>query len=438
MSETVILHEPEYETVAEIVSRGKEQMAVHAAAVCRLFYSSPATLQYNSPGAFGFGVKRAALLMPESVMLLVSPGCCGRISASAGRRDSYADKMYYLTMNETDLVTGRHLTGIAEACREIAETAVPRPKVIMLCITCVDALLGTDMERVCRRAEEAAGIPVLPAYMYAITREGSNPPMVMIRETLYSLLEPGRTDPQAVNLLGNFAPLQDGCELPVLLKQAGYRQVRELSACNTQEEYQKLAEAGLNIVLNPESRSAAEKMRVNLGIGSCELARLYSLQRIRRQYALFGAALGVKLDDEEYYGQAAQAVGRLKAHGTLSFAVGQMVNANPFELALSLAGYGMRVPYVFAGYTAEDFPYLRELSALSPDTRVYSSLDPSMIGFDRTLKNADLAIGEDAGYYLPLARQVDFNSVRQPFGYSGLTELMNRICAALDETEERK
>ena len=43
-----------------------------------LIFSSPATLAFNSPGAEGFGVKRAGLAIPDSVMLIVSPGCCGR------------------------------------------------------------------------------------------------------------------------------------------------------------------------------------------------------------------------------------------------------------------------------------------------------------------------------------------------------------------------
>ena len=40
-----------------------------------LIYSSPATLSFNSPGAQGFGVKRAGLAVPGSVMLLVAPAC---------------------------------------------------------------------------------------------------------------------------------------------------------------------------------------------------------------------------------------------------------------------------------------------------------------------------------------------------------------------------
>jgi nitrogenase molybdenum-cofactor synthesis protein NifE len=91
----------------------------------------------------------------------------------------------------------------------------------MLCITCVDALLGTDMDRVCRKAQEAAGVPVLPCYMYALTREGRLPPMASVRQTVYSLLEPRKKQADACNILGYFSPLRDDCELYALLRRPG-------------------------------------------------------------------------------------------------------------------------------------------------------------------------------------------------------------------------
>lgn len=57
-------------------------------------------------------------------------------------------------MDETDIVTGRHLKKIPKAVEEICNSLDKKPSVVMICITCVDALLGTDMERVCRKAEE--------------------------------------------------------------------------------------------------------------------------------------------------------------------------------------------------------------------------------------------------------------------------------------------
>ena len=59
-------------TVSELNERGPKNIPEAFIPSCHLVYSSPATLAYNSPGAVGFGVKRAGLVIPESVMLLVS------------------------------------------------------------------------------------------------------------------------------------------------------------------------------------------------------------------------------------------------------------------------------------------------------------------------------------------------------------------------------
>ncbi len=49
--------------------------------------------------------------------------------------------------------------------------------------------------------------------MYALTREGRKPPMVHVRQSLYSLLEPKKKKGNVVNLTGIFSPLMDDCEL---------------------------------------------------------------------------------------------------------------------------------------------------------------------------------------------------------------------------------
>lgn len=105
-------------------------------------------------------------------MLIVAPGCCGRNTSLISSMPEYNDRFFYLMMDETDIVTGRHLKKIPKAVKEICDCCEKKPSVVMICITCVDALLGTDMERVCRKAEEKVDIPVRPCYMYALTREG--------------------------------------------------------------------------------------------------------------------------------------------------------------------------------------------------------------------------------------------------------------------------
>ncbi len=110
-----------YFTAEELAEQGKENIPTEFVSADHLIYSSPATLAFNSPGAEGFGVKRAGLAVPESVMLIVSPGCCGRNTSLISKMPEYNNRFFYLTMDETDIITGRHLKKIPQAVREIVE-----------------------------------------------------------------------------------------------------------------------------------------------------------------------------------------------------------------------------------------------------------------------------------------------------------------------------
>ena len=408
-------------TAEELVKKGKEGIPEEMITGKHLIYSSPATLAYNSPGAQGFGVKRAGLAIPGSVMLLVAPGCCGRNTTILSELGGYSDRFFYLLMDETDIVTGRHLKKIPQAVEEIYDSLDEKPSVVMICITCVDALLGTDMERICRKAEERAGIPVLPCYMYALTREGRKPPMVHVRQSIYSLLRPRKKKSTSVTLLGYFAPLIEDCELYVLLKQIGIKPVREISRCASFEEYLDMAEANFNLVLHPEARYAAADIRKRLGIPSIELRRLYQIDKIRNQYALFAAALGYEMDDSVYYKETEDAIVAFRErYPSVTFAIGEGCNANAFELSLALLRYGFAVSEIFASVGEEDFIYLEKIAALSPHTRVYSNLEPTMLYYDCQECPADITIGKDAAYYHPDAVHLEWSDDIQPFGYAGV------------------
>ena len=77
-------------TAADLWRRGKKDIPPELVSNTHLIYSSPATLAFNSPGAEGFGVKRAGLALPDSVMLIVSPGCCGRNTSAISTMPGYA------------------------------------------------------------------------------------------------------------------------------------------------------------------------------------------------------------------------------------------------------------------------------------------------------------------------------------------------------------
>lgn len=419
-------------SAADLAEGGLEHLPDELVSNRHLIYSSPATLAFNSPGAEGFGVKRAGLAIPGSVMLLVAPGCCGRNTSLVSALPAYKDRFFYLNMDETDVVTGRHLKKIPQAVEEVVHCLKTKPSVVMICITCVDALLGTDMERVCRKAEERVGLPVRPCYMYALTREGRKPPMVHVRQSLYSLLEPKKKKGNVVNLLGFFAPLIDDCELYDYLKAIGVRTIHEISREPDLQSFYTMAEANFNLVLHPEARMAAADFEQRLQIPSIELTRLYQIDKIRNQYRALGQVLGVSFRDEEDYLRARNAVEAFRSdHSDAVFAVGECMNGDPFELALALTEYGFRVAEVFGTLQGENFIYLKRLAELSPDTRIYSNMEPTMLYYDSADCPVTISVGKDAGYYHPESPVLNWNSDVQPYGYAGLRRFMEALSEVL-------
>lgn len=424
-------------TAEELEQRGKDNLPKQFQSGEHLIYSSPATLAFNSPGAEGFGVKRAGLAVPGSIMLIVAPGCCGRNTSMISSMKEYNNRFFYLCMDETDIVTGRHLKKIPKAVASICESLEKKPSVVMICITCVDALLGTDMERVCRKAEEKAGLPVRPCYMYALTREGRKPPMVHVRQSLYSLLEPGHKKGNVVNLLGYFSPLVDDCELYTLLQKAGVKTIHEISRCEDFEEYKKMSEANFNLVLHPEARFAAEDFHDRLKIPFIELRRLYQVDKIGSQYQAFGAALGIEFHAEEQKKQAQKAIESFrKVCPDPVFAVGECANADPFELSLALVKYGFKVAEIYGTITGENFIYIRQLKKLSPQTKIFSNMEPTMLYYDSAESGVTLTIGKDACYYHLNTKGIHWNEEKQPFGYAGVRRLFEALELAVTEQAE--
>lgn len=393
-----------------------------------LIVNTPATLDFNSPGAQGFGVKRAGLSVPGSVMLLVAPRCCGRNTSALAGDDDLKSRFAYLLLDDKDIITGRHLPQITEAADAFVRSRTTPPTVMMICITCVDALLGTDMERVCRQVEAKIGIPTRPCYMYALTRESMRPPMTAIRETVYSLLQPAKRERNAVNLLGYFSPLSDDTELYSLLRQAGVKHIRELARAKNYDTYRELAKASFNLVLNAEARSAAEWFHRELNIPAVEITRLYDPDKIEKQYDILAETLQVKWDTAPYRASAERAIEDFLTRYVVDagIVIGSRVNANPFELALALTNLGLTVTEILCAPSPQDMIYLKKLGELTPKTRIYNHLAPIMLNFEPR-ETAELAIGKDAGYYHPEARAVHWDSEIQPFGFSGVRQLFTAM-----------
>ncbi|MBQ6582985.1 MAG: oxidoreductase, partial [Mogibacterium sp.] len=161
------------------------------------------------------------------------------------------------------------------------------------------------------------------------------------------------------------------------------------------------------------------------------------LDKIANQYRAFAGSIGAEFDDTAFRQNAEATAERVRQDfGSLSIAVGEMLNANSFELALALIKAGHRVPEIYTNISSEDYVYIRRLAELSPETKVYTNLSPTMLYYDCGSSPVDLTIGKDAVYYHPDQPNVPWNSDRQPFGYAGVEKLYREMREAL-EGEER-
>ena len=213
-----------------------------------------------------------------------------------------------------------------------------------------------------------------------------------------------------------------------LLQQAGVKTIHEISRCKDYEEYQTMSQANFNLVLHPEARFAAEDFHDRLKIPFIELRRLYQTDKIENQYRALGQVLGVSFDQRVYKKAAEEAVERFReVCPDASFAVGECMNGDPFELALALVRYGFRVPEIYGTITAENFVYIRHLAELSPDTKVFSNMEPTMLYYDPSGSGVNLTIGKDAGYYHRDQPNAVWNQDRQPYGYAGVRRLFETL-----------
>lgn len=388
-------------------------------------------LHYNGPGDAGFGMKRTCMLLPECAMLMVSPCGCGRSGTVVGEQNDFAKRIFYLCMDDRDIASGRYLRVVPEALARIELTLHPR--VILICMTCIDALMGTDLAGLCREWQEKCAARLTSCFMDPIVRESKHAPMVQMHEAIYACLVPADKEPNSMNLLGNFAPLSGGSELRPVLHGAGIRTLRELPACRTFLQFSEMSRAGKNLVLNWQSEAAAEMLQKRLGTPFLSVETCYAPCRAAVQYERIADFLGHPLEYAREQARATEARAAFTArHRGLRIAVGEAVSGNPFEIALTLLEAGAEVPFVFRGMLREeDRPYLAALAERAPRLPIYSGVHPSTFFDASALPAADAVLGLDAGYFCPEAISISWSREETHFGMEAGEALLARIDEAL-------
>lgn len=386
------------------------------------------TLHYVSPAHGGWGVIRVAALIPESYQLFVAPFACGRHGALGGAVNGIKDRIFYLYIDESDIVSGNYENLIPEAVDELLEFLEEKPRVLLIFVSCLDDLLGTDHEDLNRRlTKKYPDIQFRSCHMNPISLDTKFPPGVTLQNNIYSLLKPSFEKNRAINLIGNHTPVNRECELFEIMEKHGY-EVKHITDYKTFDGFLSMASSCLNLLLSPAAGYASLEMEERLKIPALRSYHTYDLSEVEDFYRELSKRLSIDIDISVYADKAKKAIDKAKETiGDYPISLDFQAVKKPFTLGKALLEYGFRVELIMADEVkAFEKPAYQFIEENYPEVEIVNALHPDMV--KSALKGRDtLCIGIDSGYATGSPRVVNLMDDEFLFGYYGITRLMGMM-----------
>lgn len=394
------------------------------------------TLRYCSPSHGGWGIVRTAMLVPESYQLFVCPFACGRHGALGAMVQNLKDRLSYLCIDETDIVSGGYEDLIPCAVDDLLEQVHRRPRALFVVVSCLDDLLCTDHEvflaEIRRRHPD---LKVALGHMNPISMDGTLPPAVNIQRSMYSFLEPqGDPLPGTAALYGNNVALDPEGELFSALSLGGYSEVRHISECQGYDSFARFARMSLNVVPTPVGLPAARDVQKKLGIPWVFMPISYDYDEIDGYYEDLLAPRGEAMDTSLLRVRASEALSRAADEvGNLSVIVDGSATIRPFSLAELLLRHGFSVKTVYAQKCIPlERPAFNRLRENYPRVEVLQPEHPR----GPLIRKTDwpgLAVGFEGAYLTGAIHVVNLMNDETLYGYHGITKLASMIRQALRE-----
>lgn len=397
------------------------------------------TLHYSSPAHGGWGVVRMGHLMPESYQLFVSPSACGRHGAIGACMQGRKNRVSYLYISESDIVSGGYEDLIVEAAGELLEELdemYRRPKVLMIFVSCLDDLLGTDHQSL---TEELSAlhpdVRFVFCHMNPTSTDTSVPPPVNIQDKLYSLLDVQDEKKNTVNFIGNLAAIRPDCEIFRFLKLSGIEHAYHITDFRTFAGFQVMGGSRLNLVTAQVGQYAAKQMEKKHGIPYYRGLVSYDPDQVERMYQKLADTLEVPVPQEikEEKDKTLDSIKQAALHlNGLPVIPDDGGVERPFDMARALLRYGFNVPAVISQKVIpidkEPYEWIREHH---PQVQIWQPQHHKSVLFEH-YGNDCLCIGYNAGYMTGSRYVVSVDGKEGLYGYSGIRSMMAMMMEAAD------
>ncbi|MGI2902961.1 nitrogenase iron-molybdenum cofactor biosynthesis protein NifE [Tolypothrix sp. VBCCA 56010] len=195
-------------------------------------------------------------------------------------------------IEESDIIFGgakKLYKGIIELQRRY------KPAAVFVYSTCITAMIGDDIEGVCKDATEQTGIPAIPVHCPGFIGSESMGNRVAgeaLLEHVIGTAEPDFTTPYDINLIGEYNIAGAMWNVLPLLEKLGIRVLAKITDDARYKEICYAHRAKLNVVLSAKSlTSMAKRMHKRYGIPYIEES-IYGVEQINQCLRNIAAKLG--------------------------------------------------------------------------------------------------------------------------------------------------
>jgi nitrogenase molybdenum-cofactor synthesis protein NifE len=150
------------------------------------------------------------------------------------------------------------------------------PEAVFVYATCVTAMIGDDLDLICKQATEKHGVPIVPVHAPGFVGSknlGSRLGGEAALMHLVGTAEPEETTPFDINLIGEYNVTGDMWQYTPLLDELGIRVLSTLSGDGRIKDIRSAHRARLNVIVCAKSLvSLTRKMEERYGIPSISLS----------------------------------------------------------------------------------------------------------------------------------------------------------------------
>ena len=409
-------------------------------------------------GGCAFDGAQIALLPVADVAHIVHGpiACAGSSWDNRGTRSS-GPTLYRIglttDLTEQDIVMGRSEKRLFHAIRQAVEEHAPAA--VFVYNTCVPALIGDDLDAICKEAAERWGVPVVPvdcAGFYGTKNLGNRIAGETMVKHVVGTREPapvaeGLAPPGAtvhdVNLIGEYNIAGEFWQVAPLFDELGLRILCTLSGDSRFAEIQTMHRAEVSMVVCSKAMiNVARKLEKGWGVPWFE-GSFYGVKDTSQALRDFARLLGdadlavrteVLIAREEARIEALLAPWRQHLRGKRVMLYTGGVKS--WSIVSALQDLGMEV--VATGTkksTEEDKARIREL--MGEEARMVEDGSPkALLGIVRE-QRADILIAGGRNMYTALKARIPFLDINQErefgyAGYDGMVELARQLVLTID------